>query len=273
MKKVSSNSSPHGLLYISSLALLLLSPLSSNAVVDFDSVKWFTWSPVANPGASIGSADGQSASVTVTGTHAADAGAATANFDTEEDESYSLAVPYLGLGAPRNDTSVTYTIDLSSLTIPTSNLVIGFFGLDAVNNRGSLTVSAQDDLSQASNVNTWTTAGQFKLEPGAPFAQALVTRTAVSNSMVLGSTQGADNSAWGDSRGIFFSDLAPNLSSISVTHQYGHPNPSISDNIGLYIGVVPEPSTWGLLAGSVCLLFVFLKRKSSQRKQWVLAKA
>lgn len=248
-----------------SLALLFLAPLSASAVVNFTEVQWMTWSPVANPGASTGTVNGQSVSVTITGTHAADAGGNTSNFDLLGDQSYTMAAPYLGVGAPRNNTTVTYTIDLSSLTVSTSDLIVGIADLDAINGRGSLTVSALDDLVQASNVNTWTTAGQFKQQAGLPDAQALVTRAASGNDMVLGSTQAADNTAWGDSRGAFFADLASGLSSITIIHEYGHPNPAVSDSMAIYVGLVPEPSTWGLLFAAAGLLFVVQARKTRNK--------
>lgn len=225
----------------------------SEAALVWTSVQWFTWTGALNPAPSIGSAAGQQASVTVTGANAANAGPGTTNFDVLQNGTYSMSTPNLGLGAPKGNTTVTYTVDLSALSIPSSGLVIGISNLDATNSRGSITVSAVNDSNQPVNVNQWTTEGQFKQQAGLPSAQSLVTRSAVGNAMLLGTVQGPDNTSWGDSRGIFFTGLAPDLKTITLSHTYSHPNSTVSDNINLYVGIVPEPASAVLVLTGVSL--------------------
>lgn len=228
---------------------------SAGAAVVWTSVQWFSWTGAVNPAASTGAVAGQQVSVTVTGSNAANAGAGTTNFDILQNGTYSMVTPNLGLGAPKGGTTVTYTIDLSALSIPSSGLVIGISNLDATNGRGSITVSAVNDSNQSVNVNGWTTEGQFKQQAGLPSAQSLVTRSTLGNAMLLGTAQGPDNTSWGDSRGIFFTGLAADLKTITLSHTYSHSNPTISDNINLYVGIVPEPSAaWLILAGATVAL-------------------
>jgi hypothetical protein len=227
--------------WFSALALVCAAPHSDAAVV-WTSVQWFSWTPALNPAASTGALSGQQISVAVTGTNAANAGSGFSNFDVQQNGTYSMSTPTLGLGAPKGGTTVIYTIDLSALTMPSSGLVIGINNLDAFNSRGSITVSAVTDSNQPSNVNDWTTEAQFKQQSGTPSAQSLVTRSTLGNSMLLGTAQGPDNTSWGDSRGIFFTGLAADLKTITLSHYYSHPTPSVSDTISLYVGIVPESS-------------------------------
>lgn len=230
---------------------LLVHP--TNAAVVWSSVQWFTWTAASNPAPSVGAVSGQQIAVTVTGTNAANAGVSSLNFDVQQNGSYSMSTPALGLGAPKSGSTVTYTIDLSALAIPSSGLVIGINNLDAFNSRGSITVSAVTDSNQAANVNGWITEAQFKEQAGTPSAQSLVTRSTLGNSMLLGTAQGSDNTSWGDSRGIFLTGLATDLKTITMSHYYSHSNASVSDNIGLFIGIVPEPSStlFGLVGAFV----------------------
>jgi hypothetical protein len=231
-------------------------------------VQWFTWTAALNPAASTGAVSGQQIAVTVTGTNAANAGASSSNFDVQQNGSYSMHTPTLGLGAPKGGSAVSYTIDLSSLTIPSSGLVIGINNLDAFNSRGSITMSAVTDSNQASNVNGWTTEAQFKEQAGTPSAQSLVTRSTLGNSMLLGTAQGADNTSWGDSRGVFFTGLAADLKTITLSHYYSHTNASVSDNISLFIGVVPEPSSALLLSIGAVFLGVRRRRSGDRNKRY-----
>lgn len=235
-------------------ALALVFGISNGgAAVVWNSVQWFSWTPALNPAASTGAVSGQQIAVTVTGTNAANAGSGTSNFDVQQNGTYSMPTPTLGLGAPKGGSTVTYTIDLSALTMPSSGLVIGINNLDAFEARGSITVSAVTDANQSSDVNSWATEAQFKQQAGTPSAQSLVTRSNLGNSMLLGTAQGVDNTSWGDSRGIFFTGLAADLKTITLSHYYSHSNPTVSDNIALYVGIVPEPSSalLGLLGASV----------------------
>lgn len=231
------------------------------AAIQWAEVSWFSWTANPNPGASTGAVLGQSISLTLSGANATNAGASSSNFDMTAVSGYESTVPGLGLGAPKGGTVVTYTLDLSALTIPASNLVFGIANLDAINGRGSLTVSALDDLNQAVNVNAWETAGQFKQQAGVPSAQALVTLNPVGNAVQLGSVQAGDNTSWGDSRGIFFSALQADLKSIAFSHYYNHPTPSVSDNISLYVGVIPEPAHTAWAAGLVGLAALARRRR------------
>lgn len=245
--------------------ILAFEPPSAEGAVVWSSVQWFSWTGAINPAASTGTAAGQQLFVTVTGTHAANAGSGSSNFDSQQNGSYSMVTPSLGLGAPKAGTTVTYTVDLSALSIPSSHLVLGIANLDAVNSRGSLTVSAVNDLNQVSNVNGWTTEAQFKQQAGLPSAQALVTRSVLGNSMLLGSAQGPDNTSWGDSRGIFFTGLAADLKTITLSHTYSHTNATISDSITLHVGIVPEPSSLLLtVAGGLPLIFRRRRRDGGQ---------
>lgn len=220
-----------------------MSASPAGAAVVWTSVQWFSWTGAVIPAASTGAVAGQQVSVTVTGTNAANTGPGTTNFDILQNGTYSMVTPNLGLGAPKGGSTVTYTIDLSALSIPSSGLVVGISNLDATNARGSITVSAVNDANQSVNVNDWTTEGQFKQQAGLPSAQSLVTRSTLGNAMLLGTAQGPDNTSWGDSRGIFFTGLAADLKTITLSHTYSHSNPTISDSINLYVGIVPEPSS------------------------------
>jgi hypothetical protein len=224
--------------------------IRADAAITWSSVQWFTWTPISSPLSATGTVAGQQVSVALSGTNSALPGAGSSNFDVQGNGTFSMNTPSVGLGRPKGGTTVTYTLDLSSLTIPVSSLVIGIANLDAINNRGSITVSALDSASQASNVNTWNTEAQFKDQTGTPASQALVVRSTLGNSMLLTTVQGSDNTSWGDSRGIFFTGLDDDLSSISFAHYYNHPNSTITDNIGFYIGIVPEPSPALLVAGA-----------------------
>jgi hypothetical protein len=239
---------------VPALALAMWFSASAEAAVVWSEVQWFTWNAAINPGASVGSVGLQQVSVTVAGTHASNAGSSTSKFDSALNGTYAMTTPGLGLGSPKAGTIVTYTLNLASLTIPSSSLVVGIANLDATNSRGSLTVSGVDDLNQVSNVNTWTTEAQFKAQAGIPSAQSLVVRTVQGNNMRLGTAQGPDNTSWGDSRGIFFTGLDPDLKTISFAHQYNHPNATVSDNIGLYVGIIPEPSACILLSGGALVV-------------------
>lgn len=214
----------------------------TEAAISWNDVQWLTWSAALNPAASTGSAAGQQVFVSVTGTNGINAGVGVSNFDVLGNATFAMITPTLGLGAPKGGTVVNYTINLASLTIPTSDLIIGISNLDAINARGSITVSATNSANLASNVNNWITEAQFKQQAGVPAAQALVTRSNLGNNMQLGSVVGTDNTSWGDSRGIFFGGLDAGLSTITLAHFYSHPNATITDNISLYIGIVPEPS-------------------------------
>jgi hypothetical protein len=236
--------------------------MHASAAITWSSVQWFTWTPDASPPSATGTVAGQQVSVGVSGTNGTVPGAGSSNFDVQGNGTFTMNTPSIGLGRPKGGTTVTYTLDLSSLTIPVSSLVIGISNLDAINNRGSITVSALNSANQAANVNTWTTEAQFKDQAGTPASQALVVRSTLGNSMLLTTVQGSDNTSWGDSRGIFFTGLDDDLSSISFAHYYNHPNSTVTDNIGLYIGIVPEPSTT-LFAAGACL--VGLCRRSRKR--------
>lgn len=238
--------------WFSALAMVFGVSNAGGAVV-WTSVQWFSWTPALNPAASTGAVSGQQISVTVTGTNAANAGSGFSNFDVQQNGTYSMSTPTLGLGSPKGGSTVTYTIDLSALTMPSSGLVIGINNLDAFNGRGSITVSAVNDANQSSDVNGWITEAQFKQQAGTPSAQSLVTRSNLGNSMLLGTAQGVDNSSWGDSRGIFFTGLTADLKTITLSHYYSHSNATVSDNIALYVGIVPEPSfaLLGLIGASV----------------------
>lgn len=242
------------------IALALVGNSSrSDAAITWAGVQWFSWNPAANPAASTGSAAGQQVFVNVTGTDAIHPGVGISNFDVNGNATYSLVTPGLGLGAPKGGSTVTYVINLASLSIPASSLVIGISNLDATNNRGSVTVSALDGGNQASDVNTWTTEAQFKAQSGLPSAQSLVTRSNLGNQMKLGSAMGTDNTSWGDSRGIFFTGLDADLASITLNHTYSHPTASVTDNIVLYIGVIPEPSS--VMLSVFGLLGVVMRRR------------
>lgn len=245
-----------------SLRLLpaLLLAAGAQAQVNWSTVQWFTWTPALNPAANLGTSTYGNASVTVTGTHAANAGTGTANFDVLGNGSYTMATATLGLGAPRANSIATYTIDLSAFNIPTSNLIIAIANLDATNGRGSITVSATDSGSPL-DVNTWTTEAQFKQQAGLQSAQSLVTRAPLGNNMLLGTVQAGDNTSWGDSRGIFFSNLQGSIDMITLAHQYNHSNPTVSDNITLSIGVIPEPASAAVAAGATALALALVTRR------------
>jgi hypothetical protein len=232
----------------------------SDAAITWSGVQWLSWNPATNPAASTGSAAGQQVFVNVTGTDGAHPGAGTSNFDVNGNATYSMSTPGLGLGAPKGGSTVTYVINLASLSIPASSLVIGISNLDATNNRGSIIVSGLNGSNQASDVNTWTTEAQFKAAAGLPSAQSLVTRTNLGNDMKLGSAMGSDNTSWGDSRGIFFAGLDPDLASITLNHTYSHSAASVSDNIILYIGIIPEPSS-AILSAMGLIGFVMKRRR------------
>lgn len=227
--------------YVFTLAAALVSG-RTEAAISWNDVQWLTWSTALNPAASTGSAAGQQVFVNVTGTNGTNAGAGLTNFDVLGNSTFTMVTPTLGLGAPKGGTVVNYTISLASLTIPASDLIIGISNLDAINGRGSITVSATDSANQASNVNHWITEAQFKAQAGVPAAQALVTRSNLGNNMQLGSVVGPDNTSWGDSRGIFFGGLDADLATITLAHFYNHPTSSTTDSINLFIGIVPEPS-------------------------------
>lgn len=231
----------------------------SNAAITWSGVQWLLWTPGVNPVASTGSAAGQQVFVNVTGTDGMHPGAGISNFDVNGNATYLMSTPGLGLGAPKGGSTVTYVINLASLSIPASSLVIGISNLDATNNRGSIIVSGLNGSNQASHVNTWTTEAQFKAQTGLPSAQSLVTRTNLGNDMKLGSAMGSDNTSWGDSRGIFFAGLDADLESITLNHTYSHPTASVTDNIILYIGIIPEPSS--VILSAVGILGLIMKRR------------
>lgn len=236
--------------------LVAITLSSADAAVTWSTVQWFSWSTAILPSASTGSLSGEHVYVTSGGANANAPASGTSSFSVTGAETFTMNTPTLGLGAPKAGTTVTYTLDLSALTIPLSDIVFGISNLDATNSRGSITVTAVNDLNQPLNVNSWTTEAQFKSTQGLPSAQSLVTRSAVGNSMLLGTVQGGDNTSWGDSRGIFLSGLATDTKTVTFAHYYNHPNATVSDNITFFIGVVPEPSTACLaVAGAFCMTF------------------
>lgn len=246
------------------LAILLASTvLAANAraaISEWSQVQWLTWTPAGSL-AAVGSDGGNQVSVNVAGANGIVNGTGTSFFDAAGNSSFSMATPTLGLGAPRNNGTTFYTFDFSSVNAPISTLVFGLSNLDAINGRGSILLSALDTLDDPININLWTVEAQFKEQAGSPAAQALVTLNSVNTFNVrLGSVQAGDNTAWGDSRGIFFTGLPDSLETLTLAHSYNHSNAAVSDSISFYIGVIPEPFA-AFPVGAAALSFVCLRRR------------
>ncbi len=245
------------------LAAGLLAASAQGTISDWSQVQWLSWTP-STATTAVGSLGGSQVSASVSGTNSIISGAGTSFFDVQGNATFSMATPTLGLGNPRANGVTFYTFNFTGLNVPVSSLVLGFTNLDAFNGRGSITLSAVDTLSAAVNVNLWTVEAQFKEQAGLPSAQALVTLAPVNtNNVRFGSMQAVDNTSWGDSRGIFLTGLPDNLASLTLAHQYNHPNPTVSDSIGFYVGVVPEPSSALACGGAVLALLALRRRKTS----------
>lgn len=243
------------------VSLLLVSGTQIYGAVDFYNVEWVSWTGAINPAPATGTSSYGTISVNVTGTHLANPAASSSVFSTTGGATFDLAAPNLGLGAPRANSITTYTIDLGAYSGSTSRLLLGISNLDATNGRGSLTVSAFNSANVPFNANLWATEAQFKELAGTPSAQSLVTRNELGDSLRLGSVQAPDNTAWGDSRAIFFSGLPEGVDTVVLQHRYNHPTPSVSDNISLYVAVIPEPATAGTFAAAGTLALAIGTRR------------
>ncbi|NOQ63492.1 MAG: hypothetical protein GQ582_03155 [Methyloprofundus sp.] len=242
--------SPRNSLF-SLLACSGLLVVSSNAfAANIAELDWFQWHATSD-NSSIGSLAGQQIGASNTGLNSfIYPGQALNHIDTDIDGSYETELDYLALGDPRGGGTVTTTFDLSNLSTPVSNLIFGVNELDATSGRGSLLISGTNASGQSINVNNWVTEGQYKQVEGVPSAQSLLSRSISGDNMLLGTFQGTDNTAWGDSRWLFLSGISDDTAFITLAHTYANPrSASTKDSIGATFGLaaVPEPEVLFLL--------------------------